>query len=101
MVETSRSSSASKRFCSSSSPEPSSSSPRPTKRFKVKIDASIEFAEPAGSSSASEVPVENQEPVSDPGSESGGTELGSSDPQAMDAEKAVLIDMPVMEIDLS
>ncbi|KAG2316641.1 hypothetical protein Bca52824_019763 [Brassica carinata] len=45
---TSRSSSASKRFCSSSSPEPSSSSPRPTKRFKVKIDASIEFVRGTG-----------------------------------------------------
>ncbi|CAG7881763.1 unnamed protein product [Brassica rapa] len=102
MVETRRSSSASKRFCSSSSsPEPSSSSPRPTKRSKVKIDAAIESAaaaEPAGSSSASEVPVENQGPVSDPGSESGEPELGSSDPQGVDAEKPVLTDVPVMEI---
>ena len=39
MVETRSSSSASKRFCSSSSPEPSASSPRPSKRSKVKIDA--------------------------------------------------------------
>ncbi|CDY18018.1 BnaC03g30900D [Brassica napus] len=102
MVETRRSSSASKRFCSSSSsPEPSSSSPRPTKRSKVKIDAAIESAaaaEPAGSSSASEVPIENQGPVSDPGSESGEPELGSSDPQGVDAEKPVLTDVPVMEI---
>ncbi|CAH8294468.1 unnamed protein product [Eruca vesicaria subsp. sativa] len=104
MVETRRSSSASKRFCSSpSSPEPSSSSPRPTKRSKVKIDAAIESAaaaaaEPAGSSSASEIPVENQGPVSDPGSESGEPELGSSDPQGVDAEKPVLTDVPVMEI---
>ncbi|KAF8075541.1 hypothetical protein N665_1087s0010 [Sinapis alba] len=103
MVETRRSSSASKRFCSSSSsPEPSSSSPRPTKRSKVKIDTALESAaaaaEPAGSSSASEVPVENQGPVSDPGSESGEPELGSSDPQAMNAEKPVLTDVPVMEI---
>ncbi|KAG5399036.1 hypothetical protein IGI04_020850 [Brassica rapa subsp. trilocularis] len=56
IVETRRSSSAFKRFCSSSlSPEPSSSSPPPTKRPKVKIDAAIEFAaaaEPAESSSA-------------------------------------------------
>ncbi|KAL0845750.1 hypothetical protein Bca101_018996 [Brassica carinata] len=101
MVETRRSSSASKRFCSSSSsPEPSSSSPRPTKRSKVKIDAALESAaaaaEPAGSSSASEVPVENQGPVSDPGSESGEPELGSSDPQGVDAEKPVLTDVPVM-----
>ncbi|KAJ4905431.1 AAA-type ATPase family protein [Raphanus sativus] len=105
MVETRRSSSASKRFCSSSSsPEPSSSSPRPTKRSKVKIDAAIESAaaaaEPAGSSSASEIPIENQGPVSDPGSESGEPELGSSDPQGVDAEKpVVLTDVPVvMEI---
>ncbi|KAJ0250133.1 hypothetical protein HA466_0143250 [Hirschfeldia incana] len=105
MVETRRSSSASKRLCSSSSsPEPSSSSPRPTKRSKVKIDAAIESAaaaEPAGSSSASEVPVENQGPGSDPGSESGEQpELGSSDPQGVDAEKAVVLtDVPVvMEI---
>ncbi|KAG2328227.1 hypothetical protein Bca52824_010955 [Brassica carinata] len=37
-------------------------------------------------------PVENQR------SESGETELGSSDPQAMDAEKPVLPDVPVTEI---
>ncbi|ESQ37911.1 hypothetical protein EUTSA_v10028366mg [Eutrema salsugineum] len=101
MVETRRSSSASKRFCSSSSPE-ASSSPRPTKRSKVKIDAAaaaLEPAavEPAGSSSASEVPIENQGPASDPGSESGEPELRSSDPQAMDAEKPVTADVPVME----
>ncbi|KFK30845.1 hypothetical protein AALP_AA6G033000, partial [Arabis alpina] len=95
MVETRRSSSASKRFCSSSSPE-ASSSPRPNKRSKVKIDASASesaAAEPAGSSSASEVPIEN--PVSEPGSESGEPELGSSDPQV--EEKAVTTDVPVME----
>uniref|UniRef100_A0A1J3J799 ATPase family AAA domain-containing protein 1 n=1 Tax=Noccaea caerulescens TaxID=107243 RepID=A0A1J3J799_NOCCA len=101
MVETRRSSSASKRFCSSSSPEASTSSPRPNKRSKVKIDAAAaaaaESAEPAGSSSASEVPIENQGPTSDPGSESGEPELGSSDPQAMDAEKPVTTDVPVME----
>ncbi|CAN6846057.1 unnamed protein product [Brassica oleracea var. botrytis] len=83
MVETRRSSSASKRFCSSSSsPEPSSSSPRPSKRSKVKIDAALE-------------PVRcladfNQGPVSDPGE----PELGSSDPHA---EKTVATDVPVME----
>ncbi|KAL0684065.1 hypothetical protein Bca4012_050913 [Brassica carinata] len=78
MVETRRSSSASKRFCSSSSsPEPSSSSPRPSKRSKAA----------AGSTSASE---ENQGPVSDPGE----PELGSSDPHA---EKTVATDVPVME----
>ncbi|KAF3536409.1 hypothetical protein F2Q69_00021483 [Brassica cretica] len=87
MVETRRSSSASKRFCSSSSsPEPSSSSPRPSKRSKVKIDAALEPAA-AGSTSASE---ENQGPVSDPGE----PELGSSDPHA---EKTVATDVPVME----
>ncbi|KAJ4902679.1 hypothetical protein Rs2_16630 [Raphanus sativus] len=51
-----------------------SSSPRLTKRSKVKTDAAIEYAaaaESAGSLSASEVPVENQGPVSDRGSESG------------------------------
>ncbi|CAH8305770.1 unnamed protein product [Eruca vesicaria subsp. sativa] len=36
-----------------------------------------------GYSSAREVPFENQGPVSDPGSESGGPEIGSPDPQAM------------------
>ncbi|KAF8116512.1 hypothetical protein N665_0017s0068 [Sinapis alba] len=104
MVETRSSSSASKRFCSSSSPEPSASSPRPSKRSKVKIDAastaieSAAAAEPAGSSSASEVPIENQGPVSDPGSESGEPELRSSDPQGVDAEKpVVLTDVPLRE----
>ncbi|KAJ0265071.1 AAA ATPase [Hirschfeldia incana] len=106
MVETRSSSSASKRFCSSSSPEPSASSPRPSKRSKVKIDAAstaIESAsaaaEPAGSSSASEVPTENQGPVSDPGSESGEPELRSSDPQGVDAAEkpVVLTDVPLRE----
>ncbi|KAL0712586.1 hypothetical protein Bca4012_019564 [Brassica carinata] len=106
MVETRSSSSASKRFCSSSSPEPSASSPRPSKRSKVKIDAAstaIESAaaaaEPAGSSSASEVPIENQGPVSDPGSESGEPELRSSDPQGVDAAEkpVVLTDVPLRE----
>ncbi|XP_009144560.1 uncharacterized protein LOC103868207 isoform X2 [Brassica rapa] len=78
MVETRRSSSASKRFCSSSSsPEPSSSSPRPSKRSKA-----------AGSTSAAS--EENQGPVSDPGE----PDLGSSDPLA---EKTVATDVPVME----
>ncbi|KAF3565085.1 hypothetical protein DY000_02010889 [Brassica cretica] len=105
MVETRSSSSASKRFCSSSSPEPSASSPRPSKRSKVKIDAAstaIESAsasaaaEPAGSSSASEVPIENQ----GPGSESGEPELRSSDPQqGVDAAEkpVVLTDVPLRE----
>ncbi|CAH8305318.1 unnamed protein product [Eruca vesicaria subsp. sativa] len=62
MVETRRSSSASKRLTSSSPPE--TSSPRPTKRSKAAV-------EPAGSSSASDVPIENQNPVPVPGSESG------------------------------
>jgi hypothetical protein len=103
MVETRRSSSASKRFCASSSSPEASSSQRPNKRSKVKIDAAASSlepatAEPAGSSSASEVPIENQGPASDPGSESGEPELGSSDPQAMDAEKPVVTtDVPVME----
>ncbi|CAF1715331.1 unnamed protein product [Brassica napus] len=109
MVETRSSSSASKRFCSSSSPEPSASSPRPSKRSKVKIDAAstaIESAsasaaaEPAGSSSASEVPIENQGPGSDPGSESGEPELRSSDPQqGVDAAEkpVVLTDVPLRE----
>ncbi|WZZ11835.1 hypothetical protein YC2023_104924 [Brassica napus] len=107
MVETRSSSSASKRFCSSSSPEPSASSPRPSKRSKVKIDAAstaIESAsaaaEPAGSSSASEVPIENQGPGSDPGSESGEPELISSDPQqGVDAAEkpVVLTDVPLRE----
>ncbi|KAL0846195.1 hypothetical protein Bca101_019441 [Brassica carinata] len=106
MVETRSSSSASKRFCSSSSPEPSASSPRPSKRSKVKIDAAstaIESAaaaaEPAGSSSASEIPIENQGPVSDPGSESGEPELRSSDPQGVDAAEkpVVLTDVPLRE----
>ncbi|KAH0938868.1 hypothetical protein HID58_006329 [Brassica napus] len=82
MVETRRSSSAPKRFCSSSSPpEPSSSSPRPSKRSKVKIDAALE---PVRSS------CPNQGPVSDPGE----PELGSSDPHA---EKTVATDVRVME----
>ncbi|XP_023635759.1 uncharacterized protein LOC17884288 isoform X2 [Capsella rubella] len=90
MVETRRSSSASKRFCASSSSPEASSSPRQSKRSKA-------AAEPAGSSSASEVPVENQVPASDPGSESGEPELGSSDPQAMDAEKPVTTDVPMID----
>ncbi|KAG2267487.1 hypothetical protein Bca52824_062042, partial [Brassica carinata] len=72
MVETRRSSSASKR---NSPPETSSS--RPTKRSKATA------AEPAGSSSAaSDAPIENnQNPVSAPGSESGEpSKLGTNDP---------------------
>ncbi|XP_048595174.1 uncharacterized protein LOC111198501 isoform X2 [Brassica napus] len=95
MVETRSSSSASKRFCSSSSPEPSASSPRPSKRSKASA-----AAEPAGSSSASEVPIENQGPGSDPGSESGEPELRSSDPQqGVDAAEkpVVLTDVPLRE----
>ncbi|ESQ36643.1 hypothetical protein EUTSA_v10006579mg [Eutrema salsugineum] len=92
MVETRRSSSASKRF-SSSSPEPSSS--RPSKRSKA---AAAGAAEPAGSSSASEVPIESQNPVSDPGSESGEPELRTSDLQTNDAERpATATDVPAME----
>ncbi|KAG7595622.1 AAA+ ATPase domain [Arabidopsis suecica] len=88
MVETRRSSSASKRF----SAETSSSS-RPTKRSKA-------AAEPAASSSASEVPIENQGPVSDPGSESGEQELRTSDPQSNDAERPVNNTVvPAMETD--
>ncbi|KAL0800650.1 hypothetical protein Bca101_055825 [Brassica carinata] len=70
MVETRRSSSASKRL---SPPETSSS--RPTKRSKAAATA----AEPAGSSSASDVPIENQNPVSVPGSESGEPKLTTND----------------------
>ncbi|KAG2244361.1 hypothetical protein Bca52824_093808 [Brassica carinata] len=56
-------------------------------------------AEPAGSSSASEIPIENQGPVSDPGSESGEPELRSSDPQGVDAAEkpVVLTDVPLRE----
>ncbi|KAJ0245228.1 AAA-type ATPase family protein [Hirschfeldia incana] len=72
MVETRRSSSASKRL---SPPETPSS--RPTKRSKVTA------AEPAGSSSASDVPIEsqnqNQNPVTVPGSESGEPKLTTND----------------------
>ncbi|KAF2608641.1 hypothetical protein F2Q68_00044059 [Brassica cretica] len=55
-------------------------------------------AEPAGSSSSSEVPIENQGPCSDSGSEYGEPELRSSDPQGVDAEKlVVLTDEPLRE----
>ncbi|KFK42647.1 hypothetical protein AALP_AA1G022100 [Arabis alpina] len=88
MVETRRSSSASKRLCSSS---PETSSSRPTKRSKA-------AAEPAGSSSASEVPIENQIPGSDPGSESGEPELRTSDPQSNGVERSVVkTDVVAME----
>ncbi|AEE27492.1 AAA-type ATPase family protein [Arabidopsis thaliana] len=88
MVDTRRSSSASKRFCAATS-----SSSRPTKRSKA-------AAEPASSSSASEVPIDNQAPVSDPGSISGDPELRTSDPQSNDAERPVTTtDVPAMETD--
>ncbi|XP_010542857.1 PREDICTED: uncharacterized protein LOC104815931 isoform X1 [Tarenaya hassleriana] len=83
MVETRRTSSSAKR----SSPEASSS--RPNKRSKVKIEA----AEPAGSSSTSEVPTGNQGPASDPGSESGDRESGRPDPQSTDAANPVTTDV--------
>ncbi|KAL0884336.1 hypothetical protein Bca101_008317 [Brassica carinata] len=76
MVETRRSSSASKRLCSSSPPPETSSSSRPTKRSKK--------VEPAGSS-VSEVPIENQIPVS----KSGEPELRASEPKTSDAERPV------------
>ncbi|XP_006279282.2 uncharacterized protein LOC17874408 [Capsella rubella] len=92
MVETRRSSSASKRL-PASSPETTSSSSRPTKRSKA-------AAEPAASSSASEVPVENRGPVSDPGSESGEPERRTPDPQTNGAERPVTTaDVPAMETD--
>ncbi|WZZ08863.1 hypothetical protein YC2023_094784 [Brassica napus] len=105
MVVTSRSSSSSRRFCSSSSSslEPSSSSPLFTKRSKVKIDTAIEYVRDGGNGGVfigERGSVDNQGPVSDPGSESGELELGSSYPQDMDAEKPVLTDLPVMEISL-
>ncbi|KAL1216574.1 ATPase family AAA domain-containing protein FIGL1 [Cardamine amara subsp. amara] len=89
MVETRRSSSASKRLCASSA---ETSSSRPNKRSKA--------AEPAGSSSASEVPIENQGPVSDPGSESVEPELRTCDPQTNDEERPVTTtDVPAMDTD--
>ncbi|WZZ22748.1 hypothetical protein YC2023_124135 [Brassica napus] len=101
MVVTSRSSSSSRRFCSSSSSslEPSSSSPLFTKRSKVKIDTAIEYVRDGGNGGVfigERGSIDNQGPVSDPGSESGELELGSSYPQDMDAEKP----MSVMEISL-
>ncbi|CAF2153732.1 unnamed protein product [Brassica napus] len=66
------------------SSEPSSSSPLFTKRSNVKIDIATELRRQRNrSSSASEVPVDNQGPVSDPGLESGEPNLGSSYPQAL------------------
>ncbi|KAG5414473.1 hypothetical protein IGI04_002040, partial [Brassica rapa subsp. trilocularis] len=101
MVVTSRSSSSSRRFCSSSSSslEPSSSSPLFTKLSKVKIDTAIEYVRDGGNGGVfigERGSIDNQGPVSDPGSESGELELGSSYPQDMDAEKP----MSVMEISL-
>jgi len=52
MVETRRSSSASKRFCASSSSPEASSSQRPNKRSKVKIDAAASSLEPVRSFSS-------------------------------------------------
>lgn len=44
------------------------------------------------------MPIENQNPVSDPGSESGEPELRTSDPQTNDAERPVATtDVPAME----
>ncbi|CAN7127469.1 unnamed protein product, partial [Brassica rapa subsp. narinosa] len=55
-------------------------------------------AEPAGSSSSSEVPIESQGSGSDSGSEYREPELRSSDPQGVDAEKpVVLTDWPLRE----
>ncbi|KAL0804474.1 hypothetical protein Bca101_096964 [Brassica carinata] len=87
------------RFRSSSS---SASFPRPSKRSQDKTNSAIEsasaVAESAGSSSSSEVPIENKGPRSDSGSESGEPELRSSDPQGVDAEKlVVLTDEPLRE----
>ncbi|KAH0917820.1 LOW QUALITY PROTEIN: hypothetical protein HID58_025480 [Brassica napus] len=53
------------------------------------MDASA-VAEPAGSSSSSEVPIESQGSGSDSGSEYREPELRSSDPQGVDAEKPPL-----------
>ncbi|CAN7059117.1 unnamed protein product [Brassica oleracea var. botrytis] len=65
--------------------------------LSLEIEASA-VAEPAGSSSSSEVPIENQGPCSDSRSESGEPELRSSDPQGVDAEKlVVLTDEPLRE----
>ncbi|KAG2257224.1 hypothetical protein Bca52824_076518 [Brassica carinata] len=58
--------------------------------LSLEIEASA-VAESAGSSSSSEVPIENQGPCSDSGSESGEPELRSSDPQGVDAEKLVVL----------
>ncbi|KAH0873051.1 hypothetical protein HID58_070413 [Brassica napus] len=67
------------------------------KKMKLNSSASA-VAEPAGSSSSSEVPIENQGPCSNSGSESGEPELRSSDPQGVDAEKlVVLTDEPLRE----
>ncbi|CAN7083894.1 unnamed protein product [Brassica oleracea var. botrytis] len=67
------------------------------KKMKLNSSASA-VAEPAGSSSSSEVPIENKGPRSDSGSESGEPELRSSDPQGVDAEKlVVLTDEPLRE----
>ncbi|CAH2035895.1 unnamed protein product, partial [Thlaspi arvense] len=55
-------------------------------------------AEPAGSSSASEVSIGKQNPDSDPGSESGEPELRTCDLQTNDAERpATTTDVPEME----
>ncbi|CAG7897024.1 unnamed protein product, partial [Brassica rapa] len=48
-------------------------------------------AEPAGSSSSSEVPIESHGSGSDSGSEYREPELRSSDPQGVDAEKPVVL----------
>jgi hypothetical protein len=46
------------------------------------------------------VPIDNQAPVSDPGSISGDPELRTSDPQSNDAERPVTTtDVPAMETD--
>lgn len=46
------------------------------------------------------MPIENQGPVSDPGSESGEQELRTSDPQSNDAERPVNNTLvPAMETD--
>lgn len=46
------------------------------------------------------MPIDNQAPVSDPGSISGDPELRTSDPQSNDAERPVTTtDVPAMETD--
>ncbi|XP_010556748.1 PREDICTED: uncharacterized protein LOC104825975 [Tarenaya hassleriana] len=85
MVETRRSSLATKRLSAS----PDSSSSQPSKRSRTSASA--------GSSSTSEVPIENQGPTSDPGSDSGEPESLSLHPQTVDAPKPVTSDVTPLE----